>query len=103
MKKNKVPNKKHDFITIQYNGAYPVLCSSDLVVFIDGISYTFQQRALKPSGNAAAYIDDEHNEHVNKGHWEIYKWPKEFPENLKPLVEKTINEEIDPPCCGGCI
>lgn len=88
-------------IEIRYNGAYPNLCSGDLVVIIDDTEWEFPDYCLCSGGSV--WFDDEWNENVESGEWEITKWPENFPEEYKPWVLSAVNEDIPHGCCGGCV
>ena len=87
-------------IEIDYDGAYPCLCSGHLVVTIDGTPYDFGYFSLESGG----YIADDW-ESVYTDEWIIKKYPTNFPndEKLKKAVLKAINKKIEHGCCGGCI
>ena len=88
-------------VTIEYDGAYPNLCAGKLIVFIDDIRWEFPDYCLISGGSVS--FDSDWNAEVYHGEWEIETWPKDFPEDLKPLVLEKVNEEIPQGCCGGCI
>lgn len=93
--------KKKLNITIEYNGAYPNLCSGDLVVIIDGKRWDFGHYHLSSGGSV--WFDDEWSEHVEDGDWSVSEWPEGFPEEYKEAVENEINCVIPHGCCGGCV
>ena len=88
-------------IKIEYDGDYPNLCSGQLVVYIEDKQWVFPSHCLSSGGNV--WFDDDWCEHVESGEWCISEWPEEFPEDLKPLVEQLVNDEIPFGCCGGCV
>ena len=88
-------------IQIQYDGAYPNLCSGRLVVIIDGKYWDFEDHSLRSGGNV--WFDDDWTEHVEDGPWSVSNWPEDFPEHLKEAVEEEINSQISQGCCGGCV
>ena len=88
-------------IKIDYDGSFPNLCSGQLVVTIEGFTWVFPDHCLSSGGNV--WFDDDWCEHVESGEWRIREWPEGFPEDLKKLVESTVNDEISPGCCGGCV
>ena len=89
-------------ILIEYDGAYPNLCSGHLVVHIDGLPIDFGSGCLHSGGSVT--FDDEWNENVQEGPWGI-----EFPEHaylndaVKLVVKEAINDQLDWGCCGGCV
>lgn len=87
-------------INIEYDGAYPNLCSGNLVVTIDDKRYGFGNCLC--SGGSVTF-DEDWQEHVTQGPWSINEWPGDFPEELKESVLEAINEEIPHGCCGGCV
>lgn len=73
---------------VSYDGAYPNLCSGQLVLKINGQAREFPR-----------YCD--WNAHIENGRWSI-----DLPEDLEPLrkeIEECINENIPYGCCGGCV
>lgn len=88
-------------IKIEYDGAYPNLCSGKLVVFVDGKRWEFPKYCLTSHGGV--WFDDDWGEHIDLGEWSVDKWPDKFPDNLKTIVEREINECIPHGCCGGCL
>ena len=88
-------------VKIEYNGKYPNLCSGDLIVIIDDKEWIFPPYCLSSGGYVT--FDDDWNEEVGNGPWSISKYPKDFPENLKKVVESAVNEKISWGCCGGCV
>lgn len=88
-------------IIIKYDGAYPNLCSGQLVVTIGGKRWQFPSYCLVSGGNVS--FDANWSEHVSQEPWTISKWPEEFPEQQKAAVTRAINEEIPWGCCGGCV
>jgi hypothetical protein len=88
-------------IEIKYNGCYPNLCSGQLIAIIDGNEWVFPPYCLSSGGSVS--FDDEWNDEVTDGEWTITEYPKDFPEELKSLVENAVNDEIPHGCCGGCV
>ena len=88
-------------IGIEYDGAYPNLCSGALVVTIDRKRWEFPPRCLSSGGGV--WFDDGWTEHVESGPWSINKWPEGFPEDQKKAVQDALNREIPEGCCGGCV
>ena len=88
-------------IKINYNGAYPNLCSGDLEVVIDGKQWIFPTYSLCSGGSI--WFSEEWVEHIEEGDWSIREWPENFPESLKDKVIDIVNAEIPHGCCGGCV
>lgn len=82
-------------IKVKYDGAYPNLCSGNLAIIINNKEWIFPDHCLESNGD----WDDE----ITNEKWSICIWPKDFPANLKSLVEKAVNNELPQSCCGGCI
>lgn len=87
-------------IKINYDGGYPNLCSGNLIVTIDSIEWKFPTHCLSSGGSFS--FDDNRNKEVTQGDWSINKFPDNFPDELKKLVEDKVNDEIPQGCCGGC-
>lgn len=88
-------------ITIEYDGAYPNLCSGQLFVTINGKRWTFTRYCLASGGSVS--FDSNWSEQIGTGPWTVSKWPEGFPEDQKVAVVDAINEEIPWGCCGGCV
>lgn len=86
---------------VSYNGKYPILCSGDLVLSLDGKNISFPSHCL--SSNGSVYFDDEWNDYVEHGDWSIEYWPEGFPEQLKEIALALVNENVPHGCCGGCV
>jgi len=86
---------------VSYDGAYPNLCSGQLVLAIDGVSVVFPKYCLSSGGSVS--FDDDWNEDVQQGEWDISDYPKDFPESLKRQAVALVNENIELGCCGGCV
>ena len=86
---------------VSYNGAYPNLCSGQLVLAIDGVPVTFPSYCLSSGGCVS--FDDDLNENISEGEWDISNYPKDFPEELKREAVALVNENIEHGCCGGCV
>ena len=86
---------------ISYDGAYPNLCSGQLILKVDEETYNFPAHSMSSGGNVS--FDENWSEEVTSGPWSIYDWPNEFPENAKELAIEIINENVQPGCCGGCV
>jgi hypothetical protein len=84
---------------ISYNGAYPNLCSGELVLEIDGAVVPFPQYCMR-SGGSVSFTDDW-EEVVTEG-----KWTVEVPEQYKQYereINRVVNANVDFGCCGGCV
>lgn len=88
-------------IEIKYNGEYPDLCSGTLIVIIDEKEWIFPDKCLLSGGSV--FFDDNWNEEITEGDWIIDKWPDDFPNDLKDLIEYEVNRQIPHGCCGGCV
>jgi hypothetical protein len=96
--------EKEDYMEltfVSYDGAYPNLCSGQLVLAIDGVPVVFPKYCLSSSGSVS--FDDDWNEDVQRGEWDISEYPKDFPETLKSQAVSLVNENIEQGCCGGCV
>jgi len=88
-------------IKVKYDGAYPNLCSGDLVVYVGRKKYEFPPHCLSSGGSIS--FDHEQDEAVcYKDDWHICEWPEDMPEGIRPAVEEAINSAIPQGCCGGC-
>lgn len=84
---------------VSYDGAYPNLCSGQLVLKINGQMREFSRHCLQSGGTV--WFDNDWDEHIENGSWSI-----DLPEDLEPLrkeIEECINENIPHGCCGGCV
>jgi len=88
-------------IKIEYDGAYPNLCSGTLVVEIDGKRWIFPSYCMASGGSVS--FDESWNEHVSSGPWSLDEWPDGFPESDKARVIDAINSAVEWGCCGGCV
>jgi hypothetical protein len=88
-------------IKIQYNGRFPNLCSGNLTVVVDGVSWEFPKYCLVSGGGVS--FDENWDENVWHGNWGVYEWPENFPQELKETVLTAINEQVPHGCCGGCV
>ena len=88
-------------ITIKYNGESPNLCSGTLLVRVDGKKWEFPAYCLSSGGCVS--FDDEWNEDVTEGPWDVTDWPVGFPDEIKQKVVDKLNDEIEWGCCGGCV
>jgi hypothetical protein len=87
-------------IKIEYDGAWPNLCSGHLIVNIDDMRYDFGNHCLMSGGDV--YFDDDWNETIKHGPWAV-NFPENFPEEYKKATIEAINDQIPWGCCGGCI
>lgn len=83
---------------VSYSGAYPNLCSGELVLKINGETVYFEN-ALSSGG--AVWFDDDWLEHVESGAWSV-SIPEKYLE-FKNEIEECINANIPWGCCGGCV
>lgn len=84
---------------VSYDGAYPNLCTGQLVLKINGQVREFSRHCLQSGGTV--WFDNDWNAHIENGRWSI-----DPPEDLEPLrkkIEECINENIPHGCCGGCV
>lgn len=89
-------------IKIKYDGAYPNLCSGQLIIYIGRKKYEFPDYCLS-SGGSAGVDHTTWDSFCTKGPWSIKEWPQEFPNELKESVTEAVNSQIPLGCCGGCI
>jgi hypothetical protein len=87
-------------VLIDYDGAWPNLCSGNLIVTIDDVEWDFGNVLLS---GGRVWFDDDWSEHVENGEWTINSWPDHFPRKFKQLVIDAVNEYIPHGCCGGCV
>lgn len=89
---------------VSYDGKYPNLCSGLLVIKVNGKLYELRH-FLSSCGKC--YFNDDGNEIVTKGDWEISEYMLETycPELIpfKEEIEKVVNENVEKGCCGGCL
>lgn len=102
---NKIKESHVKFVS--YTGTYPCLCSGILTLEIDGERYKFgddrQFRSFWRTGGNV-WFDDDWNEHVDIGSWEIDV--EDLPEQFRKYVseiKKVFNDNIEQGCCGGCV
>jgi hypothetical protein len=88
-------------IVVEYDGAYPNLCSGTLVVVIDGMRWAFPKYCLSSGGQAWSTADYAY---ASEGAWSIRDWPENFPsdEELRQAVVDAVNAQTERGCCGGC-
>lgn len=90
---------------VSYTGAYPCLCIGTLTLKIDGKEMSFKG-AFHSGGTC--YFDEDWNDHVTEGKWEIdFDYPEWEELNLTPEEKKEItflfNANVEWGCCGGCL
>ena len=85
---------------VSYDGSYPNLCSWELVMRLNDELITFPSHCMVSGGNVSF---DNWNEYIDYGEWSICKYPDKFPDELKVLAVKLVNENVELGCCGGCI
>ena len=88
-------------IIVSYDGKYPNLCSGNLSVSIDGNVYQFPDYCLQSGGFVS--FDEDWQEHVVEGDWEITDWPANLPIEYRQEVLDAVNDQIPHGCCGGCV
>jgi len=81
-------------IEIEYDGAFPKLCSGVLVVTIDGTRWKFPPCCLSSGGDNLSCDDVGWLEPLFSGPWSINKWPEGFPEDQKKAVQDALNVEM---------
>lgn len=77
-------------------------CSERVTVSIDGNWVTLPKHSLRSGGDV--WFDEHNSEHVESGPWTLAWYA--LPENLSHLkseIERVINENVCPGCCGGCV
>ncbi len=89
---------------VSYDGAYPNLCSGELIVKIDGKETSLGKCLC--SGGSVWFNEDYSNFTVEEGPWHIdTDW---FPKDLHLTAEEVcaiehlVNENVEWGCCGGC-
>ncbi len=88
-------------ITVEYDGAYPNLCSGKLIVTVCDTRWEFPDYCLASGGSV--WFGKDWAGHIEYGPWSVSRWPDGFPEDQKEAVIEAINENIPHGCCGGCI
>ena len=84
---------------VSYDGAYPNLCTGQLVLKINGQVREFSRHCLQSGGTV--WFDNDWNAHIENGRWSIDPPPEDL-EPLRKEIEECINENIPHGCCGGC-
>lgn len=82
---------------ISYDGAFPNLCSGELVLEIDGV----RRNDFELCSGGCVWFDDNWEDHVESGPWTVCV-PKDL-EGLKEEITRLVNENIPWGCCGGCV
>lgn len=85
---------------VSYDGAYPNLCTGQLVLKINGQVREFSRHCLQSGGTV--WFDNDWNAHIENGRWSIDLPPEDL-EPLRKEIEECINENIPHGCCGGCV
>lgn len=85
---------------VSYDGAYPNLCTGQLVLKINGQVREFSRHCLQSGGTV--WFDNDWNAHIENGRWSIDPRPEDL-EPLRKEIEECINENIPHGCCGGCV
>lgn len=88
-------------IKIIYDGEYPCLCGGELQVQVEETLWDFGKWAIFSQGEIQQTEDGDYI--TIEGDWIVVSWPENFPQELKPLVEEAVNNQIPHGCCGGCI
>ena len=83
---------------VSYSGAYPNLCSGELVLKINGEIVSFGHALIS---GGAVWFDNDWMEHVEHGAWYV-SVPEKYLE-FKDEIEECVNANIPWGCCGGCI
>lgn len=85
---------------IKYTGEYPILCSGDLYLTIDGEEVVLSN-VLSSGGKC--YFTGDWEEHVESGPWRIDL--EDYPQYQQYGAEilKLVNENVPFGCCGGCL
>jgi hypothetical protein len=86
---------------VDYTGGFPNLCRGVLTLLADGKEFVFPAGSLHSGGSV--WFDDDWNEHVTDGDWEVTEWPPGFPEELYEEATDVINDNVPYGCCGGCV
>ncbi len=88
---------------LEYDDAYPNLCSGRLIIYIDDTRYDFGYDCLSPDGDVD--FGEDGSEIVTEGPWNIKSdsIPSNFPKDRLSELMNLINDEIERGCCGGCV
>lgn len=91
---------------VKYTGAFPILCSGELWLKIDGELYTFGEGGEFPtfwrSGGSVSWGED--GDIINQGKWfcDIKMLPDQFKKYIDEITS-VFNDNVPYGCCGGCI
>lgn len=90
---------------VSYDGKWPCLCLGTLVLEIDGVKHSLKGGLCS---GGTCWIDDDYNEHVTEGEWDIdFDYEDWLALNLtdeeKQYIVRLFNENVENGCCGGCI
>lgn len=85
---------------VSYDGAYPNLCTGQLVLKINGQVREFSRHCLQSGGTV--WFDNDWNAHIETDAG-LSTPPPEDLEPLRKEIEECINENIPHGCCGGCV
>ena len=85
---------------VSYDGKYPYLCMGELIIKIDGKTYSFKN-AMRSGG--CILKNEDWNMWSETGPW--YLDLEEHPEleEYKEKITEVINDNVEWGCCGGCI
>lgn len=97
---------------VSYDGVFPNLCTGTLVLNIDGKDYSFGYGWNNEtdfanfwcSSGTCGFNSDYSESFVLTGNWEIIE--SRLPEQFKKYADEiynVMNENIEHPCCGGCL
>lgn len=86
---------------VSYDGAYPNLCTGQLVLKINGQVREFSRHCLQSGGTVrfGLTMTGTHTLRTDAG----LSTPPEDLEPLRKEIEECINENIPHGCCGGCV
>lgn len=84
---------------VSYDGKYPNLCSGTLVLRIDGEITIFPEYCMSSGG--CVWFDDNWAEHIDHGDWWV-EVPMKY-RHLQEAINKVVNNNVSPGCCGGCL
>lgn len=83
---------------VSYDGAWPNLCSGELVLRIEGKEVNLG--CCLCSGGRVRF-DSDWCEHVESGAWSV-DVPEEFAQYADEITE-IVNDNVPWGCCGGCV
>ena len=92
--------RKIEFVS--YDGKYPNLCGGTLKLRVDGEEW--ESYFCLGSGGSCE-IDEDGEEHVSTGPWELYRWKfeEDFTKDEIEKIKRLVNDNVEWGCCGGCI